>query len=76
MTWYSIQPRERLFVKGYGFLPFAKNMVKNIGKNMSENLSGKYSKNLIDHGKQSAADALQTSSKRVAQKAAETAGDL
>ena len=35
---------------------------------MSENLSGKYSKNLIDHGKQSAADALQTSSKRVTQK--------
>ena len=43
---------------------------------MSENLSGKYSKNLIDHGKQSAADALQTSSKRVTEKAAETAGDL
>ena len=39
---------------------------------MSENLSGKYSKNLIDHGKQSAADTLQTSSKRVTQKAAET----
>ena len=25
---YSVQPRERMFVKGYGFLSFAKNMRK------------------------------------------------
>ena len=30
---YSIQPRDRIFVKGYGFLSFTKNMGKNIGKN-------------------------------------------
>ena len=34
MTRYS----DQLFVKGYGFLPFAKNMNKNIGKNISKNL--------------------------------------
>ena len=34
---YSVQPRERIFVKGYGFLFFAKNMGKNIGKNISKN---------------------------------------
>ena len=28
---YSVQPRDRIFVKGYGFLSFAKNMGKNIG---------------------------------------------
>ena len=28
----SVQPRARMFVKGYGFLSFAKNMYKNIGK--------------------------------------------
>ena len=37
---YSVQPRDRIFVRGYEFLSFAKNMGKNIGKNISENLSG------------------------------------
>ena len=40
---YSVQPRDLRFVKGYGFLSFAKNMCKNIGKNISKNLCGKYS---------------------------------
>ena len=26
------QPRDQIFVKGYGFLSFAKNMGRNIGK--------------------------------------------
>ena len=30
---YSVQPKDRTFVKGYGFLSFA----KNVGKNMSKN---------------------------------------
>ena len=40
---YSVQSRDRIFAKGYGFLSFVKNMGKNIGKNISKNLSGKYS---------------------------------
>ena len=32
MTCYSVQPRDRIFVKGYGFLSFAKNMDGNFGK--------------------------------------------
>ena len=32
MTHYSVQPRYRIFVKGYGFFSFAKNMGKNICK--------------------------------------------
>ena len=39
---YSVQPRDQMFVKGYGFLPFAKNMRKKIGKKLSKNVSGKY----------------------------------
>ena len=39
MTCYSTEPNDQILVKGYEFLPFAKNMCKNIGKN----LSGKYS---------------------------------
>ena len=38
---YSIQSRDRIFVKGCGFLSFAKNIVNNIGKNISKNLIGK-----------------------------------
>ena len=48
MTCYSVQPRERIFVKGYGFFSFAKNVGKNINKNISKNLSGKYSPKLLD----------------------------
>ena len=29
---YSMEPRDEIFVKGYGFLSFAENMSKNIGK--------------------------------------------
>ena len=38
MTQYSVQRREIIFVKGYGFLSFAKNIGKNIRKNLSEQL--------------------------------------
>ena len=34
---YLVQPRDQIFVKGYGFLSFAGNMGKNIGKNISKN---------------------------------------
>ena len=48
MMHYAVQPRDRMFVKGYAFLFFAKNMGKNIGKNISRNLNGKYSQKLLD----------------------------
>ena len=44
---YLVQPRDLIFVKGYGFLCFAKNKGKNIGKNISKNLSGKYSQKFL-----------------------------
>ena len=58
MTRYSVQPRDRMFLKDYEFLSFARNMVKNTSKN----LSSKYSQKLLDHAKQSATDALKTDS--------------
>ena len=48
MSRYSVQPRDRIFVTGYRFLSFPKNMVKNIGKNISKNLSDKYSQKHLD----------------------------
>ena len=38
---YSVQPRDPTFVKGYGFLSFAKNMGKNFGKEIIKNLNSK-----------------------------------
>ena len=65
---YSIEPRDRIYVKGYGFLSFAKNMGKN--------LSNKYGQKLLDSAKKSTTDAIKTASKRAIQKAAEATGDL
>ena len=36
MMRYSVQARDWIFVKGYGFFSFAKNMGKNIVKNISK----------------------------------------
>ena len=63
-----IEPRERIYVKGYGFLSFA----KNIGKS----LINKYGQKLLDSAKKSTADAMKTTSKRAIQKTAEATGDL
>ena len=73
---YSVQPKDQIFVKGYGFFSFAKSMNKNIGKNISKNVSGKYGQKLLDRLKQSATDSIKTASKRAIQKTAEAASDL
>ena len=39
MMYLSIEPKDRIFVKGCRFLSFAKNMRKNIDKNISKNFS-------------------------------------
>ena len=51
-------------------------MGENIGKKISEILRAKCSQKLFDHAKQSATDALKTTSKRVIQKTTEANGDL
>ena len=65
---YSIEPRDRINVKRYGFLSFA----KNIGKS----LSSKYGQKLLDNTKKSATEAIKTASKSAIQKTAEATGDL
>ena len=74
MIAWSIQARDKLFVKGCGFLSFAKNMDKTIGKNIIKILSIKYRKKHFDHGKQSSTNALKTASKEVIGKTAEATG--
>ena len=65
---YSIEPRDTIYVKGYGFLSFS--------KNMGNNLSKKYGQKVPDSAKKSTTDAVRTASKREIQKAVEATGDL
>ena len=71
MTRYSVQPKDQIFVTGYRFVSFAKNICSNIGKNISKILSIKYNQKFLDCAKQSAKYALKTHSKRANQKTAE-----
>ena len=72
---YSIEPRERRYVKAYGFLSFAKNIGTHAAK-VAKNMSNKYSQKIVDTAKKSATDATKTASKRAIQKTAEATGDL
>ena len=53
---YSIESRDRVYVKGYGFMSFARS------------ISNKYGKKLVDTAKKSATDAIKTAFKRGIQK--------
>ena len=69
---YSIEPKDRIYVKGYRFLSFA--------KNMNKNRSSKYGQKLLDSAKKkkkSTTGAIKTASKKAIQKkTAEATGDL
>ena len=71
---YSIEPRDRIYVTGYGFLSFAKNIGRHANK-VAKNLSNKYSQKLLDTAKKSTTDAIKTASKRGIQKTAEATCD-
>ena len=57
MMCLSVQPKDQIFVKGYGFLSFA--------KNISKDLSSKYSQKLLNYTKKFATDVLKTVSNRM-----------
>ena len=64
MTPYSIKPRTRNYVKGYGFLPFGRK------------LSNKHGIQLLDNATKTEFDALKSATKKVAHKAAEATGEF
>ena len=72
---YSIEPRDKIYVKGYVFFSFAKNMGRHANK-VAKSLSNKYGQKLLDSAKKSKMDAIKTASKRAIQKTAEATGDL
>ena len=72
MTRCSIELGDWIFMKGYGYLFFA----KNISLLLIKNLSGNYSQRSFDHGNESARDVIKTLSKEVIQETVEATGDL
>ena len=64
---YSIEPRDRIYVKRYRFLSFAKNMGKC--------LSNKYGQKRLDSARKFT-DAIETASKRAIQKTVKATCDL
>ena len=61
---YSTEPRFRKYVKGYGFLSFARKC------------GDEYGKKIMDTATKTGIDVAKTASKRVVQKPAEATGDL
>ena len=47
---YSIEPKNQISVKGYGFLSFAKNMGTHVTE-VAKNLSNRFSNKLLDTAK-------------------------
>ena len=61
---YSIEPRERRYVKGYGFMSFARNF------------SDKYCKSLMDKGIDVSKKFTKTADKKILRETAKATGDL
>ena len=61
---YSIEPRKRRYVKGYGFMSFARNF------------SDKYSKSLMDKGIDVSKTFAKTADKKILNETAKATGDL
>ena len=72
---YTIEPTERIYVKGYGFLSFAKNIGTHATK-VAKYISNNYNQNLLDSAIKSTTDAIKSVSKRAIAKVAEAAGHL
>ena len=60
---YSIEPKDRIYVKGYESLSFA--------KHMCTRLSNKNGQKLLDSAKEPTTDAIKTASKTAIKKTAE-----
>ena len=80
---YSIEPRERRYIKGYGFLSFARNFGNKYGKKLintaiktSTNFNRKHRKKLTDTAIKTGKDFATIAGKKIVHKSAEATGDL
>ena len=80
---YSIEPRERRYIKGYSFLSFARNFGNKYGKKLMStviktgaNFNSKYGKKITDTAIKTGKDFAMTAGKKIVHKSAEATGDL
>ena len=80
---YSINTRERRYVKGYGFMSFARNFGNKYGKKLMNttiksgtNFSNKYGKKLKDTAIKTGKDFATIAGKKIVNKNAEPTGDF
>ena len=80
---YSIEPKEKRYVRGYGCLSFARNFGNNCGKKLMNtaiktgtNFNSKYGKKLTDTAIKTDKDFATIAGKKIVHKAAEATGDL
>ena len=77
---YSIEPTYRRYVKGYGFLSFARKFGDKYGKKLMNTATkvgtSKYVKKITDTTKKQGSEFAKTAGKRIVQKSAEATGDV
>ena len=80
---HSLEPEYRKYVKGYGFLSFARNFGDKYGKKLMNtaiktgtNFNSKYGKKLTDTAIKASKDLAKIAGKKIIYKLAEATGDL
>ena len=77
---YSLEPTYRGYVKGYGFLSFARKFGDKYGKKLMNTVTNvgtsKYGKIITDATKKEGTNFAKIACKRIVQKSAEATGDL
>ena len=77
---YSLETTYRRYVKGYGFLSFARKFGDRCGKKLMNAATkvgtGKYGKNIIDTTKKQGSEFAKIAGKKIVQRSAEATGDL
>ena len=80
---HSLEPEYRKYVKGYGFLSFARNFGNKYGKKLintaiktGTNFNSKYGKNFTDTAIKTGKDFATIAGKKIVHKSAEATGDL
>ena len=80
---HSLEPEYRKYVKGYGFLSFARNFGDKYGKKLMNtaiktgtNFNSKYGKKLTDTATKTGKDFATIAGKKIVHKSAEATGDL
>ena len=80
---YSLEPSYRKYIRGHGFMSFAKNIGNKYGRKLfdksidvGKSMEKKYGKKILDNSLSAGKDFAKIASKKVLPKSAEATGDL